>query len=173
MRIEPLRPGSAERLRAHLARHRRESGNGQAHFMPFDPADPNGPKGLNEAAIELPYHELGWQRWYVLISDDDEVVGHVSLKSDALRAGLHRCELGIGIEDAHRAQGHGERLMARAIEHASAVESLVWIDLHVMQANTGAIALYEKLGFRTNGRTEDRFRIQGEELGDLLMSRRI
>ena len=173
MRIEALRAETVERLKAHLARHRLESGNGQAHFMPFDPADPNGPKGLNEAATELPYNALGWQRWYVLIDDGDEVVGHVSLKSDALRAGLHRCELGIGIEDAYRGQGHGERLMVQAMQHASNVESLAWIDLHVMQANTGAIALYEKLGFRTNGRTEDRFRIQGEELGDLLMSRRI
>ena len=168
--IRSLRTGDLPLLEAHFARHRAESGCGELHFMPFAPDDPDGPRGLHRAALTLPLTERGWQRWFVAVSTDDlHVVGHANLKGDGLRVGLHRCELGLGVERAHRGHGLGRRLVQTAIDFARTAESLAWIDLRVFAHNALARALYASLGFREVGVLTDRFRIEGEVIDDVLM----
>ena len=100
--IQPLTRKDVERFHDHFRRHRVESGRGDHHFMPFAPGDPRGPSELDVDAIDRPVTAPGWQRWFVAVTDRDEIVGHVDLKGDALRTGLHRCELGrqVGISEA-------------------------------------------------------------------------
>ncbi len=139
--------------------------------MPFAPEDPDGPKGLDADSMDLPLTEPGWQRWFVALEESDSrIVGQVDLKGDGLRAGLHRCELGLGIERPHRGGGLGRRLMVTAIEFARSEESLSWVDLRVFAHNAAGRALYRKLGFTEVGTLTDRFRIQGVPIDDVMMT---
>ena len=174
--IRPLTAVDVPLFDEHFARHRGESGRGDYHFMPFAPNDEDGPKGLDARLFELPLTTPGWQRWWVawspdpLSSDRGQIVGHVDLKGDHLKAGLHRCELGVGIERDHRGRGLGAELMEVAIEFTRTAENIDWLDLRVFGHNANARALYMKLGFMEIGRVTDCFRIEGESLDDVMMT---
>lgn len=160
-------------LDAHLARHFAESGRDGAPFMPFDAATTT-PGPVDASLLQRPLTEPGWLRVFAAVTVDGEtVVGHVDLKSDGLHAGLHRCELGIGIEGPHRGGGLGRRLMQHAIDFARAAETLVWLDLKVFAHNAPARALYRNLGFREIGTVEDRFRLPGHVIDDVMMTLRV
>lgn len=168
--IKPFNQDVAAVLIAHFDRHKRESGVDGNYFMPFAPNDPEGPKGISVASARLPLSEPGWQRWFY--AEDEatgRIIGHVNLKQDGLRAALHRCELGIGIEAAYRGAGLGRQLMLTAIEFARAEPGLQWIDIRVFASNTRARRLYQSLGFVEIGEVKDRFRIDGVSISDVLM----
>ena len=55
---------------------------------------------------------------------------------------------GMGVTPPARRRGIGERLMRQVIDHARAA-GVRTLSLEVLETNTGAKALYEKLGFRT------------------------
>ncbi|NNF99355.1 MAG: GNAT family N-acetyltransferase [Desulfobacteraceae bacterium] len=167
--IKAIEQRHIKQLREHLQRHREESGRGDSpHFMPFEPGSPEGPKGIDEKALTAPLCSPGWQRWWAA-SVDKEIVGHVSLKGGGLQTGLHRCELGIGIESLYRGTGIGRALLQRAIEFAQKTDSLSWIDLLVFAHNTSAIHLYRNAGFTDTGVIRDRFRIGGQAIDDVIM----
>lgn len=142
--------------------------------MPFAPDDPNGPMGISTDKALLPLGNLGWQRWfYARDADSGNIVGHVDLKHDGLSAGLHRCELGIGIETRYRGAGLGRQLMETALSFARDTGSLAWVDLRVFANNTRALALYRQLGFTEIGVLKDRFRIGDDSIDDIVMTLRI
>ncbi len=173
--IRPLTAVDWTRFQAHFKRHRAESGRGDPHFLPFAPDDPEGPMGIDLEALDRPVSERGWQRCWVAMTGDDPVgaagriVGHVELKGSGLSTGLHRCELGIGIERPYRGGGLGQRLMAAAIDYARGVETLAWIDLRVFAHNAAGRALYRALGFIEVGTVVDRFRIDAQTVDDVIM----
>lgn len=168
--IRPIAEPDLPAFRDHFERHRAESGRqGDLPFMPFEANDESGPKGLDPAALKLRLTEIGWQRWWIVIADEGRVVGHVNLKGDGLRTGLHRCELGVGLEKSHRAHGLGRQLMTTAIDFARAAPSLEWIDLRVFAHNTAGRRLYQSLGFTEVGIIADRFRIDGASIDDVIM----
>lgn len=167
-----IRPLAAEHLAdfaAHFARHREESGRDDIHFMPFAPGSGDGPMGIDRQRYLLPLSEPGWQRWFVAWHDT-QVVGHVDLKQEGLRTSLHRCELGIGIEREHRAQGLGAQLMQTAIDFVRQTPSIAWLDLRVFAHNQRALKLYRRLGFVELGIHRDRFRIAGDSIDDITMT---
>jgi len=171
LRIQPLTRRDLTRFDQHFARHRWESGRGDYHFMPFEPGDPEGPRGLDARLFELPLHAPGWQRWWVAWAPaGDRIVGHVNLKGDHLKTSLHRCELGIGIERAYRKHGLGRRLMDLAIAYCRQAPSVAWLDLRVFGHNENARALYRDLGFVELGVIEDRFRIGSDHIADVIMT---
>ena len=158
-------------FREHFTRHRAESGRGDWHFMPFAPDDRTGPAGMDPRRIHVPLTVPGWQRWFgAFVDGGSSIVGHVDIKADLLTAALHRCELGIGIERAHRGRGLGKRLMNTAIQYARDAESIAWLDLKVFAHNTPARALYRSLGFVEIGIVVDRFRIEGVSIDDVVMT---
>ena len=131
---------------------------------------PTGPR----ASISKPWidrrGERGWQRCWVAIAADGNIVGDVELKGSSLTSELHRCELGIGIERPSRGGGLGRRLMETAIEFARGVETLAWVDLRVFAHNAPGRALYRSVGFVEVGTLADRFRIDGQSIGDVMMT---
>jgi len=149
--------------------------------MPFDPDDPQGPRGLDVEALAWPLDRPGWHRWFVAEAapdttggnPDPRIVGHVNLKGDGLRTGVHRCELGIGIERPWRGTGLGRQLMTTALAFAENAPGLAWVDLRVFAHNARARQLYERLGFEEIGVVRDRLRIRGEVIDDVLMTRRV
>ena len=171
--IRPLVQADLPLFESHFRRHRAESGRDGMHFMPYEPDDPEGPAGLNADALALPLTERGWQRWWIAVEEGGEVIGHVDLKGSGLKAGLHRCEVGIGIEAPFRRGGLGRRLMQAAIDFCRAAESISWIDLGVFAHNSAARALYESLGFSEIGTITDRFRLGGQSVDDVSMTLRV
>ena len=170
IQIRALTEDDLDRFAAHFNRHRAESGRDDIHFMPFDPNDADGPRGLDRTGLEKPLHSPGWQRWFAAFETDGRIVGHVDLKGDDLKTGLHRCELGIGIERSHRGHRLGRRLMQMAISFARKTDTLEWVDLRVFAHNKAARALYESLGFVEVATIVDRFRITGTRVDDVLMT---
>ena len=170
IKILPLTPDTLSVLAEHFKRHRAESGLDGVHFMPFAPDDPNGPTGPSS---DRPFWSLdtpGWQRWFCAHdTQSGHIVGHVDLKSDPLRTGVHWCHLGIGIERVYRGQGLGEQLMQAAINFVKASPGIDHIELRVFANNTPAVALYKKMGFKEVGTLKDRFRIQGQSIDDTVM----
>jgi RimJ/RimL family protein N-acetyltransferase len=170
IKIHGFKADFCSELEKHLGRHRKESGRNGIHFMPFAPDDPDGPGGISMEKAMLPDDRPGWQRWFCARdSTSGRIIGHVDLRHDGLKASKHRCELGIGIEEAYRGKGIGKRLMNTAIEYARSREFLAWIDLRVFGNNIGARSLYKQLGFTEVGVIRDRFRICGESVDDMMM----
>ncbi len=169
--IRPLLVDDLPAMKSHIDRHAAESGrDGDYHFMPFAPGGTSGPTLPGPAPLLRGLDEPGWQRWFVAVAPDDAFVGHVDLKGDGLRTGMHRCMLGIGIERPFRGSGLGSRLMATAIAFAREAEQLDWIDLCVFGQNKPALALYAAIGFEQVGAIEDRFRIDDDIIDDILMT---
>jgi RimJ/RimL family protein N-acetyltransferase len=163
-----------QRLQEHMVRIRAESGRGgDAPFTPITSADQRDPAKLDHDAFARPLTEPKWRRGFAVVTEGGEIVGYVELKGDELRAGLHRCELGLGIERPYRGLGFGRGLLENAIEFARASNGIEWIDLFVFGHNVAARALYRKLGFKEAGTVTDRFRIGGRSIDDVIMSLRV
>jgi len=174
LQILPLQPELYPAFKAHMERHVDESGRHGIHFMPFLAQDPDRPVGVAADKLLLSLEEKGWHRcWVVLNTRMDCIVGHVDLKGSKLRTGLHRCELGLGIEEPWRGQGLGSRLMDTAIAFARAEPLLHWIDLNTFATNTPARALYLRKGFNEVGCIKDRFRLEGQCIDDVQMNLRV
>lgn len=88
------------------------------------------------------------------------------LAGGELRSELHRVNMGMGIDGAHRRQGGGTLLLESAIAWARGHAGIDWIDLGGFSDNQGAQALYQRLGFVLLGWTPDRYRVDGSSLGD-------
>jgi len=171
IKINVIRSQDLALFDAHFARHRAESGRGDYHFMPFEPHDPKGPRGIDKATIDLPLTEIGWQRWWIAsVEDGQKIIGHLDLKGGRLATSLHRCVLGIGIERAYRGLGLGKRLMLEAVAFTRAAPTLSWLDLNVFAHNTNARSLYANLGFEEIGILKDQFRVVNESIDDVMMT---
>jgi ribosomal protein S18 acetylase RimI-like enzyme len=167
-------PDDAERWRDHLAIHMGESGRDGIVFAPYSALDPRPletPDRLarTREALARPPSQPQWLRVFLAIEREGRIAGHLDLAGGTLRTDAHRCHLGIGVLAPFRGRRIGESLMRHAIRWARS-ESLVWMDLNVLDGNAPAIALYRKLGFVETGHVVDRFRIDGASIGDLSMS---
>ena len=172
--IRALALDDGQRFQDHIGRVRAESGRGgNPPFMPTTPADQVDPAKLDFATYARPLTEPKWRRAFVLVTEDGSIVGHVDLQGDQFRAGLHRCELGIGIERPYRRLGFGRQLLQNAIELARASRRIDWIDLYVFGHNAAARALYRNLGFEEAGTVTDRFRIDGRSIDDVIMTLKV
>ena len=81
-----------------------------------------------------------------------EVVGWLSLSGYDLRKMSHVTSLGMAIAKEHRGLGVGTKLMEVAVEWARLQPNLNKIGLAVFETNQAGISLYNKFGFREEGR---------------------
>ena len=159
---------------AHIRRHCRESGKDGYYFMPFIPDDPDQPKGVEIEKLSLPLNNPHWQRGFVAIDmSSGRTIGHVDLKGERLKTMLHRCELGLGIEEAWRGQELGKKLLQTAIEYARSIQQLEWMDLSTFASNTKAQALYRSMGFEQTCVIREKFRINDVLIDDIGMTLRL
>jgi RimJ/RimL family protein N-acetyltransferase len=170
--IRALTADDRQAFQDHVVRLRAESSRSDEPFTPITPADRRDPK-VDFDAFALPLTEPKWRRGFAVVTEDGRIVGYAELKGDEFRAGLHRCELGIGIERPYRRRGLGRQLLETVIELARASTTIEWIDLFVFGHNVAARALYRNMGFKEAGTVTDRFRIDGRSIDDVIMSLRI
>jgi ribosomal protein S18 acetylase RimI-like enzyme len=85
---------------------------------------------------------------------DEEVVGWCDIVRDGRLVHAHCGVLGIGVIRPWRGMGVGRSLLTAALSEAWA-KGLSRVELRVREDNLVAIALYERLGFRVEGRHPD------------------
>ena len=106
------------------------------------------------------------QPQYVAL-EGDEVVGWCDIRRGSFASIAHRGTLGLGLRAPWRGRGLGRALMQATMD-AGWRAGLTRIELTVRASNTRAIALYERMGFKHEGRMREAIRIDGE-YDDLLM----
>ncbi len=97
----------------------------------------------------------------------DGIVARLSIARDPHPASTHVADLGLMVARSFRRRGAGRALMDAAEEWARDV-GVEKIELHVFPYNVGAIALYERLGYRREGLRLRHYR-RGRELVDAVL----
>lgn len=173
MTIEELELAGFEAFLAYLNDHLSDNGQGDtAYFQPLPRAESRFPPEKAEAfkyGMQTALGSAGWRRVWVARDDAGAIAGHIDLRAHPERHAAHRCLLGMGVGRAHRKQGLGGRLIVHAQQWALAA-GLRWIDLQVLSANTPAIQLYHRSGFRQTGEIPDMFNIDGQSFNYTSMS---
>jgi ribosomal protein S18 acetylase RimI-like enzyme len=86
------------------------------------------------------------------------IVGWCDIRRDSIPVHTHCATLGMGVLDAYRGRGLGERLIRAALEDAR-VQGFERVELSVYAKNARAHSLYRKIGFLHEG-----MRIRGKKL---------
>ena len=162
-------------LQEHCDLHQAESGtSGNLIFTPLIGSEEQEPWdeyfSRKKRELETPITKPGWTRNWIL-TDEEKAYGDLTLcNSPPLEGCLHRCLLMMGLQKDYRGKGHGRAIAGQAIKWFLDQENLEWMDLNVFSHNLGAIKLYKSFGFQEIGRTNDRFRVQGQEINDIHMT---
>jgi len=105
------------------------------------------------------YHQLGWRKIWVAITEENKIVGHIDIRSRNQQNAEHRVLLGMGVDSQFRKLKIGEQLLEFIIHFCRNNPKICWIDLEVLSHNKPALYLYEKLHFKHLSTVEDMFRI--------------
>src|ERR1700694_6050446 len=95
---------------------------------------------------------------YIVLREDEEIVGYAGLWK--MHDEAHVTTVGVRRKD--QGKGFGMALMVALIQRAYEIESR-WMTLEVRASNYGAMALYEKLGFKVIGRRRGYYTDDGED----------
>src|ERR1700716_1881013 len=95
---------------------------------------------------------------YIVLREEDEIIGYAGLWK--MHDEAHVTTVGVRLRD--QGKGYGMALMLALIERAYAMESR-WMTLEVRASNQGAMALYERLGFKVIGRRRGYYTDDGED----------
>lgn len=93
-------------------------------------------------------------------TDDSTVVGWCDILPGWAHAVQHCGTLGMGLLPTYRRRGIGQRLLSTTIAKARA-NGITRIVLEVRTDNTGAIKLYERMGFTHEVRKRNALRFEG------------
>ena len=99
--------------------------------------------------------------------DADRVVGWADIFAAWPQATGHRGGLGMGVLPGYRRHGIGRRLLLAAIDKAWS-KGMTRVDLETRADNDAAIALYEKVGFKREGRVRNGMRF-GDQYYDCVL----
>jgi RimJ/RimL family protein N-acetyltransferase len=100
---------------------------------------------------------------------DDRFVGMLGVAGSPVPRIRHAATIALGVLRTCWGQGIATAMMTEAIRWAPSV-GLSRLDLFVMTTNTRAMALYERLGFKVEGRRRRAYVINGAAVDDFLMS---
>jgi len=114
---------------------------------------------------------IGWKsgRMYLVVFDEvHPIIGLVVL--DEFDHQNRSLRVGLSVLPEHRKKGYGARTYAALKRYAFDYQNIHRLWLTVMETNKGAIDLYEKCGFKVEGRYREAIFRYGEFVDDILMS---
>jgi len=172
--IRPVGSADLPAFFAYLNAHLQDNGrDGAPLFQPMPRAQSLFPEEKIAAfsnGLALAVGAPGWRRAWIA-SGEGGIAGHVDLRARPDGHAAHRALLGMGVRRDRRRQGLGRALLEAAQDWAALQPGLDWIDLEVLSANAAALRLYRGGGFVQTGEIADMFRVDGERLGYLFMTR--
>lgn len=182
MRLRPVKSSDLAAFSRHVRRHMAESGrDGDPHFAPVQDLDEIDVTLASERRWSLPTDVPGWGRCWIGAlpvaegppGPSERVVAHAELRGGSVPSALHRAELSLGVERAHRGAGLGGDLARLALSWARD-QGLAYVDLRVFAHNHPAQRLYRRLGFVEVARFHDVFRMpDGAVVDDVAMTLRL
>lgn len=113
--------------------------------------DPARPRRLDQLSSYLDTLDNGGSQLCLLALLGDEVVGLVSLVGKANSGQTHVVDLFIAVRKAYWGYGLGTALLDNALDWVQQTEGIHRVELSVQKRNSSAIALYQKMGFETEG----------------------
>ena len=96
-------------------------------------------------------------------------VGFLGVMGSPVPRLRHAASLALGVRRSSWGQGIGARLLQEAMRWAPTA-GLSRLELYVALSNHRAISLYERMGFRVEGRRKQAYRINGAFVDDQLMA---
>ena len=124
-----------------------------------------------QRTIGVAVGDRNWRRFWLAFDRAGAIAGHVDLRALPDPYTPHRALLGLGVHRDHRRRGLGRWLLQLACHWAITESRLEWLDLDVLAANHGARALYEGAGFILVAKFTDKFRIDGESIDEIHMTK--
>jgi RimJ/RimL family protein N-acetyltransferase len=95
---------------------------------------------------------------HYVVADGEMIAGWCDICRQLPPVYAHDATMGMGLREAYRGRGLGERLLRATLDAARAA-GLERVSLTVYARNTGAVALYRKVGFAIEGT-----RVRGKKL---------
>ncbi len=139
--------------------------------------------GVIHGTLQLPFASqefwrqrcLDWkENWRVLVAcEGEQIIGSaVLVVAPGSPRRRHVGEIGLGVHDGWQRRGVGSALLGELLGLADRWFNLSRIELTVYTDNVGAIALYEKRGFRREGRLQ-RYAFRDGEYADVFAMARL
>ena len=101
---------------------------------------------------------------------EGQIVGSLGVRGNTRRATQHVVNIGIAVHPEFRGQGIGSALLQRGLEWAKETGIVRRVELTVYARNKGAIRLYERCRFVTEGCHRAAFCKGGEYIDSLTMA---
>jgi len=107
---------------------------------------------------------------FLIAEIDGQLSGLLNVARGRSPKNAHVAEFGMSCHPECRRIGLGTALLERALDWARSV-GIRKMNLEVFASNSGAIALYRKMGFEEEGRRRGEFIIDGVPVDGILMAR--
>lgn len=161
--ITELAEGMSEEFFQYLEQHIAENGQeGNIVFLPLSKDQSTLSDALKEKFLEgmhKPYGENGWRKAWIATHANNQIIGHIDIRSHNQPNAEHRVLLGMGVHSQYRNHKIGQQLLQTVIDYCRNHPKIAWLDLEMMANNHPAKKLYEKMGFEIIGEVKDMFRI--------------
>ena len=115
--------------------------------------------------------EVGWRKLWLVKDLTGSIYGHIDLRHHSREYTFHRVLLGMGVDASVRKQGIGVKLIELVTTFCRETDSIDWLDLNLLSINLPAKNLYLKCGFEVLGEIRDCYRIDGESVSELTMTK--
>lgn len=109
---------------------------------------------------------------FFVVEDDNELVGYIACKRSPLQRIKHIGYIVVGIRQDYGNQGIGTKLF-EAVDQWANSAGLTRIELTVMAHNTRAVHLYEKMGYKIEGKKERSIMIDDMYIDEYYMAKLI
>jgi len=175
--IKPLQTKASSAFFKYLDKHLQANGKAGVPLFQPAPATQSAYPRENVAAflegLNIAVGSPKWRRAWIAVDAEENIVGHVDLRARPEPCSSHRALLGMGVRVDLRKNGIGSALLDFASEWARASGIIEIIDLEVISKNYPAVCLYEKAGFKHICEVEDMFRIDGQSVSHILITKKL
>lgn len=155
--IRPVQLKDAEAI------HRIGTQDEVLQFMAFLPS-------MRLEAMENRLRNLGQNQFEFVAEVNGTVVGFIGL-TQGLGRRSHSGEFFIGVDRHYHRKGIGKALLTKILDLADNWLMLERVELGVLVTNPGAQALYEKFGFKEEGKKIGSIKANGTFIDEIIMSR--